>query len=45
MLLAILALDVAAFAHGDLAANPAAIVALIIAIIAVAFDLRGRGAF
>lgn len=41
MLLALLALDCAGFFHGDLNADTAAIIALVIGIIALILDLQG----
>jgi hypothetical protein len=45
MLLAILALDCAGFFHGDISSDAAAIVALVVGIVALVFDLRARGTF
>lgn len=42
MLLALLALDCAGFFHGDLSADVAAIVALIVGVVALVLDLRAR---
>ena len=43
MLLFALALDCAAFFHGDISADLAALVALIVAIVALVVDVRARG--
>ena len=42
-MLALLALDVAGFAHGDLSADITALVALVIGVVALALDVRARG--
>ncbi|MCA1683211.1 MAG: hypothetical protein LC685_04400 [Actinobacteria bacterium] len=43
ILFVLLALDLAGFAHADLTANAAALIALVVAIVAVVLELRGRG--
>ncbi len=43
MLLCVLALDCAGFFHGDISADVAAVIALIVGIVALVFDVRGRG--
>ena len=43
ILFILLALDLAGFAHGDLPANTAALIALVLAIVALVFEVRGRG--
>jgi hypothetical protein len=43
MLLALLALDSAGFFHGDLTPDVAAVIALIVGVVALVFDVRARG--
>lgn len=45
MLLFVLALDSAGFMHGDISANIAALIALIVGVLALVLDPRVRGAF
>ena len=44
ILFILLALDVAGFAHGDLSPNATALIAVVLAIIGLVLELRGRGA-
>lgn len=43
MLFCVLALDCAGFFHGDISADVAAVVALIVGIVALVIDVRARG--
>ena len=43
MFLALLAFDCAGFFHGDIPGDVAAIVALVLGVVALALDVRGRG--
>lgn len=42
VLFVLLALDVAGYAHGDLNGNAAALIALVLAIVALVLEIRGR---
>jgi hypothetical protein len=44
ILFVLLALDCAGFFHGDIPSTPAAVIALVLAVVALLLDLRGRGA-
>lgn len=44
ILFVLLALDCAGFFHGDLPGTPAAVIALVLAIVGLVLELRGRGA-
>jgi hypothetical protein len=43
ILFVLLALDCAGFFHGDIGADAAALIALVVAIVALVLELRGRG--
>lgn len=42
ILFILLALDFAGFAHGDIGSSAAALIALVLAIVAIVLELRGR---